>query len=84
MEERILTHMNPLPPSKENAMRVHVLQHAWFEDIGSIRGWLDARRAHRPPRFFEPGATLPAVGEADLLIVMGGPMSVNDTRQYPG
>lgn len=65
-------------------MRAHVLQHVWFEDIGSIRGWLDARGARiGHTRFFEPGATLPAVGEADLLIVMGGPMSVNDTRQYP-
>ncbi len=65
-------------------MRAHVLQHVWFEDIGSIRGWLDARGAHIGyTRFFEPDAALPAVGEADLLIVMGGPMSVNDERQYP-
>lgn len=65
-------------------MRAHVLQHVWFEDIGSMRGWLDARDAHIGyTRFFETGATLPAVDEVDLLIVMGGPMSVNDEWQYP-
>jgi GMP synthase-like glutamine amidotransferase len=59
-------------------MRAHVLQHVHFEDIGSIALWLAKRRADVSyTRFFE-NATLPSLDGIDLIIVMGGPMSVND------
>src|SRR5262249_14008572 len=59
-------------------MKVHVLQHAPFEDIGSMADWLRARGSRvRHTRFFED-ATLPEVADLDLVIAMGGPMSVND------
>lgn len=34
-------------------------------------------------RFFESPARLPSPDEVDLLVVMGGPMSVNDEREFP-
>jgi GMP synthase-like glutamine amidotransferase len=59
-------------------MNVHVLQHVPFENIGSMASWLDARGAVlKYTRFFED-PTLPAVKGLDLIIAMGGPMSVND------
>ena len=59
-------------------MKVQVLQHVPFEGIGSIQGWMDARGAAvSTTRFFQPGA-LPTPRDFDWLIVMGGPMSVND------
>ena len=59
-------------------MRVQVLQHVPFEGIGSIQGWMDARGAVvSTTRLFEPSA-LPTPRDFDWLIVMGGPMSVND------
>jgi len=59
-------------------VRVQVLQHVPFEGIGSIQGWMDARGAVvSTTRFFEPVA-LPTPRDFDWLIVMGGPMSVND------
>ena len=65
-------------------MRVHVLQHVWFEDIGSMAPWFEARGARLGhTRFHEPDAALPDVRSLDLLIAMGGPMSVNDEAQYP-
>jgi len=65
-------------------MRAHILQHVPFEDIGSMAPWLAARHATlRYTRFFEPDAALPDVGEADLVIAMGGPMSVNDDARHP-
>lgn len=64
-------------------MRAHVLQHVPFEGLGSIGAWLSARRADVSyTRFFE-NPSLPAVGDIDLLIAMGGPMSVNDEEQLP-
>lgn len=64
-------------------MNAHVLQHDPFEGIGSISGWLDRRRATvTTTRFFE-SATLPDLDGIDLIIAMGGPMSVNDEETLP-
>ena len=64
-------------------MRVHVLQHVPFEGLGSIHGWLEAHAARVSfTRFFED-PLLPEVDDFDLVIVMGGPMSVNDARIFP-
>ncbi|MFO1490236.1 MAG: type 1 glutamine amidotransferase [Kiritimatiellia bacterium] len=65
-------------------MTARVLQHVPFEDIGSMRGWLAARGATIDyTRFFDPGAVLPGLRDADLIIAMGGPMSVNDEARLP-
>ena len=64
-------------------MRVHVFQHVPFEDLGSIRDWLNDRGAEiRYTRFFA-GDPLPVLEETDMLIAMGGPMSVNDELALP-
>lgn len=65
-------------------MRVHWLQHAPFEGLGSIASWLrDAAATVTSTRLFEPDAVLPAPDALDLLLVMGGPMSVNDEAALP-
>jgi len=59
-------------------VRVHVLQHVPFEGIGSIQRWMDVNGAVvSTTRLFEPSA-LPTPRDFDWLIIMGGPMSVND------
>jgi GMP synthase-like glutamine amidotransferase len=64
-------------------MRVHVLQHVPFEGLGSILPWLEARQAVvTTTRFFE-SPVLPAAGEFDAVIALGGPMSVNEESEYP-
>jgi GMP synthase-like glutamine amidotransferase len=64
-------------------MRIHVLQHVPFEGIGSIAAWAEARQAMiQYTRFFED-FNLPALDSIDMIIVMGGPMSVNDENKYP-
>ncbi len=64
-------------------MRTHYLQHVPFEGLGSIGPWLRAG-GHETSctRLFE-AALFPEVSEVDLLIIMGGPMSVHDEKQYP-
>jgi len=64
-------------------MRAHYLQHVPFEGLGNIELWLEAAGyeiAHT--RFFE-SAVLPDPSMIDLLIVLGGPMSVNDEDNFP-
>ncbi len=64
-------------------MNVHVLQHAPFEGIGSIATWLAERKAEVSfTRFFER-TQFPEPGGLDLVIAMGGPMSVNDEEELP-
>lgn len=64
-------------------MNVHILQHVPFEGIGSMEPWLLRRSANISiTRFFESWE-LPDVNNLDLIIAMGGPMSVNDESQLP-
>ena len=64
-------------------MRAHYLQHVPFEGLGSIEPWLGAAGYEiTSTRFFE-SAGLPDPAMIDLLVVMGGPMSVNDEDKLP-
>jgi GMP synthase-like glutamine amidotransferase len=64
-------------------MKAHVLQHVPFEDIGSMTAWLAAQNAEISyTRFFDSPA-LPDISSLDLVIAMGGPMSVNDEDEFP-
>jgi GMP synthase-like glutamine amidotransferase len=64
-------------------MRVHVLQHVSFEGLGGMEPWLRKRDAAVTiTRFFE-APQLPALDAVDLIIAMGGPMSVNDEAALP-
>jgi GMP synthase-like glutamine amidotransferase len=64
-------------------MRAHCLQHVPFEGLGCIEPWLVAARYEITyTRFFE-SVELPEPGAVDLLVVLGGPMSVNDETEFP-
>ncbi|HVP18633.1 MAG TPA: type 1 glutamine amidotransferase, partial [Spirochaetia bacterium] len=59
-------------------LRAHWLQHVPFEGLGSIEDRLERMGARVSSTRFFDRAELPNVRDLDLLIVMGGPMSVND------
>lgn len=64
-------------------MRAHCFQHVPFEGLGSIASWLEeAGWVTTNTRFFE-SAELPNPDMVDMLVVMGGPMSVNDEDEFP-
>ncbi|MEW8505958.1 MAG: type 1 glutamine amidotransferase [Candidatus Thiodiazotropha sp.] len=64
-------------------MRAHYLQHVPFEGLGSIEDWLlQSGYEISNTQFFNTQA-LPMIEDIDLLIVMGGPMSVNDELEHP-
>jgi GMP synthase-like glutamine amidotransferase len=64
-------------------MKALILQHVPFEGPGSIEHWLRARDATIQYSRFYQSCTLPDIATVDLVIAMGGPMSVNDEAQYP-
>ena len=62
---------------------VHVFQHVPFEGLGWIETWLARRGADvHYTRFFQSDP-LPDLRVLDLLVIMGGPMSVNDEGAWP-
>lgn len=64
-------------------MRAHWLQHVAFEGLGSIEPWLHANDYSITCTRLYLQEALPAVDDIDLLVIMGGPMSVNDEHHYP-
>ncbi|HEX4871792.1 MAG TPA: type 1 glutamine amidotransferase [Nevskiaceae bacterium] len=65
-------------------MRVHWLQHAEFEGLGGLAPWLAAREIEPRCTRLQRGEALPEDPAAiDLLVVMGGPMNVDDEARHP-
>lgn len=64
-------------------MNAHYLQHVSFEGLGSIEPWLETAGYKITKTQFFKSANLPEPDQIDLLIVMGGPMSVNDEDAFP-
>ncbi|MDM1754790.1 type 1 glutamine amidotransferase [Acinetobacter towneri] len=72
-------------------LRVHYFQHIAEEGFGSCYSYLKQMQAHisateffaLPPEQNIEIEALPRVEDVDLLIVMGGAMSVNDEANFP-
>lgn len=64
-------------------VRAHYLQHVEFEGLGIIEQWLDAKGYEVSGSRMYAGDPLPDLDQVDLLIIMGGPMSVNDEQALP-
>lgn len=64
-------------------MRAHYLQHAPYEGLGSIETWLREAGYGITATQLYSGDLLPTLDQLDLLIIMGGPMSVNDESEFP-
>lgn len=64
-------------------MKIHYLQHVPFEDLGMMESiLLDGGHTLTHTEFYRP-YDIPATDDFDCLIVMGGPMGVNDESVYP-
>ncbi len=64
-------------------MRAHYLQHVPFEGLGRIEPWLRAAGYEITCTRFHESMRLPDPAEVHLLVVLGGPMSVNDQDTFP-
>jgi len=64
-------------------LKAHWFQHAPFEGLGSIGEWLSGKGARVSSTCFFERPVLPDPDDLELLIIMGGPMSVNEEDSYP-
>lgn len=64
-------------------MNIHYLQHVPFEGLGSIATWAEEGRHRVSATRLYLGEPLPDPASLDLLVVLGGPMSVHDQHLHP-
>jgi GMP synthase-like glutamine amidotransferase len=64
-------------------MKIAALFHVSFEKLGLIEDWILAKGYSLAEYHLYTDPHLPLIHEFDMLIVMGGPMSVNDEKQFP-
>jgi len=61
------------------SLRIHYLQHVSFEDPGCIKYWTLEKKHQLTATKLYKNETFPDLDAIDWLIIMGGPMSVNDS-----
>jgi GMP synthase-like glutamine amidotransferase len=64
-------------------MRIHSLEHAPFEGPGRIAAWAHGRGHTLTRTALHDGEVPPAPDAFDLLVIMGGPMSIHEHRNHP-
>jgi GMP synthase-like glutamine amidotransferase len=63
-------------------MIIQVLQHVAFEHPGTIIDWAEAHQHQINYTLLYEKHAFPKMESFDLLIILGGPMSVNDTEKH--
>lgn len=64
-------------------MRVHFIQHVDFEGPAELLNWAEERGYSVTVSKMHNRDLFPEIDDFDMLIVMGGPMSVSDSGKYP-
>ncbi len=64
-------------------MRAHYLQHVPFEGLGSIKDWFEKTGYNITCTQLFKNTEFPDQKDIDFLVIMGGPMSINDESEYP-
>jgi len=63
-------------------MNIHYLQHVPFEGLGSIEQWALSHGHPLTVTRLYANDQLPTLDRFDMLVVMGGPMSIHDEHEY--
>ncbi len=63
-------------------MRIHSFHHVPFEGLGIIERWIKEKRHTLTSTNFYENYSFPPLDSFDLLIIMGGPMSVYEEDKY--
>jgi GMP synthase-like glutamine amidotransferase len=64
-------------------MRIHSLQHVPYEFLTTFEQWAKNKKHSISKTFFYQDFELPALNDFDLLIILGGPMSIYEEDKYP-
>ncbi|HVM86580.1 MAG TPA: type 1 glutamine amidotransferase [Puia sp.] len=64
-------------------IKIHCLQHAPFETPGNIEAWIKQKGHSISCTHLYNQEGLPEQNDFDALIIMGGPMSIHDEKEFP-
>lgn len=64
-------------------LSIRCFMHVPFEGPGVIAGWIQRKKHHLAYTRFYEGDALPEMADADLLVIMGGPMNIYDFHVHP-
>lgn len=64
-------------------MKIHIFQHVHFEGPGYISEWAEKHQHTLTFTKFDEAYSIPFPSDIDFLIVLGGPMSVDESKTYP-
>jgi GMP synthase-like glutamine amidotransferase len=64
-------------------MKIQCLQHAAFEGPGNLESWAKNKGHKFSKTILYYEEDLPKMSDFDLVFILGGPMSVNETKEYP-
>lgn len=62
---------------------IHTLMHVPYEGLGCIENWTKIKNYQVSYTKFYEDITFPDISDIDMLIIMGGPMSVYEELQFP-
>ncbi|HLK31300.1 MAG TPA: type 1 glutamine amidotransferase [Puia sp.] len=63
-------------------IRFHCIQHVPFETPGNIQIWAKEKGHSLSYTHIYNNEELPAINDFDVLIIMGGPMSIHDEKEF--
>ncbi|MHB1922738.1 MAG: type 1 glutamine amidotransferase family protein, partial [Chitinophagaceae bacterium] len=64
-------------------IHIHCVQHVPYEGLGCIRTWMENHQFPFTLTQCYCGDPFPDLAKIDWIIILGGPMGVGDTLQYP-
>jgi GMP synthase-like glutamine amidotransferase len=65
-----------------HTLKIHYIQHVAFEGLGCIENWINEKQHSITCTKLYNNEALPNVNDFDWLIILGGPMGVNDSDKY--
>ena len=69
--------------SRLRPMKIAVLQHSDHTPAGSVETWASQRGFQLAMHRLHKGEMLPGLDKIDLVVILGGPMNVDDTDENP-
>ena len=74
--------INVREKQQEHTLRIHCLQHEYFEGVANIGRWAEENGHPLTHTLFYEDGPLPRLDEFDLLVVMGGHMGVYEEAMF--
>ena len=64
-------------------MKITVLQHSLDTPVGTLSDWAEKKGHELDVRQLFAGEELPPVSQVEWLVILGGPMNVDEHEQHP-